>query len=72
MTTTIYFVIVFYMSISFIAEIKEVKQQKLVSLDNQYSIRLITDNSQILDLGKLPPDTLVKVSIEETYDDKRT
>jgi len=53
------------MSISFIAEIKEVKQQKLVSLDNQYSIRLITDNSQILDLGKLPPDQLVKVSIDK-------
>lgn len=59
------------MTLSFIAEIKEVKQQKLVSLDNQYSIKLITDNSQILDLGKLPPDTLVKVNIE-TYDDKRT
>uniref|UniRef100_A0A7C5Z3D8 Uncharacterized protein n=1 Tax=candidate division CPR3 bacterium TaxID=2268181 RepID=A0A7C5Z3D8_UNCC3 len=59
------------MLISFIAEIKEVKQQKLVSLDNQYSIKLITDNSQILDLGKLPPDTLLKVSIEKWYDDKR-
>ena len=60
------------MSISFIAEIKEVKQQKLVSLDNQYSIKLITDDSKILDLGKLPPDQLVKVSIEEKHDDKRT
>jgi len=59
------------MNLSFIAEIKEVKQQKLISLDNQYSIKLITDDSKILDLGKLPPDTLVKVDIK-TYDDKRT
>jgi hypothetical protein len=58
------------MMLSFIAEIKEVKQQKLVSLDNQYSIKLLTDDSKILDLGKLPPDTLVKVNIE-TYDNKR-
>ena len=58
------------MILFFIAEIKEVKQQKLVSLDNQYSIKLLTDDSKILDLGKLPPDTLVKVNIE-TYDNKR-
>jgi hypothetical protein len=58
------------MMLSFIAEIKEVKQQKLVSLDNQYSIKLLTDDSKILDLGKLPPDTLVKVNID-IYDEGR-
>jgi len=58
------------MDLNFIAEIKEVKQQKLVSLDNQYSIRLITNDSRILDLGKLPPDTLVEVKIK-TYDKRR-
>ena len=54
----------------FIAEIKEVKQVKLVSLDNQYSIKLITDDSRILDLGKLPPDTLVEVKIKPKEKEK--
>lgn len=49
---------------TFLAEIKEVKQVKLVSLDNQFSIKLITDDSKILDLGKLPSDTIVEVKIK--------
>ena len=49
----------------FIAEIKQVKQLKLVSLDNQYTITLRTDDSRIMDLGKIAADVLVRVTIEE-------
>lgn len=49
----------------FKAEIKEIKQRKMVSLDNEYSIRLVTDDSKILDLGKLPPDVIVDVEIRK-------
>lgn len=49
----------------FIAEIKEVKQRKTASLDNEYSIKFVTDNSLILELGKIQPDQLVKVIVEE-------
>lgn len=50
------------METTFTAEIKEVKMVKS-GLDNVYSIRLITDNSQILALGALPSDLTVKVTI---------
>lgn len=49
----------------FVAEVKQVKQLKLASLDNQYTVTLRTDDSKIMDLGKLPPDVLVKVTVEE-------
>jgi len=49
--------------IEFIAEIKEVKQTK-PQLDNIYSFRVITDDSGIMDLGKLPADKVVKVIVE--------
>lgn len=48
----------------FKAEIIRTSQRKLVSNDNQYEIVLRTDNPQILDLGKLDADSLIKVSVE--------
>lgn len=48
----------------FTAEIKQTKQRKTASLDNIFQVVLETDNSEILDLGKLPPDTTVTVTIE--------
>ena len=54
----------------FIAEITQTKQRKLVSLDNQYELKLVTDDPNIMDLGKLPPDVLVKVKVE-IYDEAR-
>lgn len=54
--------------IQFIAQIKEIKSHKSVLNDIEYSIRLISDNSDILDLGKLKGETVVKVTIEETHD----
>jgi len=52
------------MKTEFTAEIKETKQVKSVSLDNVFSIKFITDDSSVLDLGKLPSDRTVKVIVE--------
>lgn len=48
----------------FIAEVKKVSQRKTASLDQVYQVVLETDNSQILDLGKLPADVIVKITVE--------
>lgn len=56
------------MRLQFEAEIKETKQVKTISLDNVFSVKFITDNSSVLDLGKLSPDKTVKVIVE--YEDK--
>lgn len=48
----------------FKAELKSTSQAKAASLDNVYKIVLITDNSDIMDLGKLPPDTIFDVEIK--------
>lgn len=47
----------------FMAEIKRTSQRKAASLDNVYQVVLETDNANILDLGKLPSDKIVKVRI---------
>lgn len=47
----------------FRAEIIRTSQRKLASNDQQYELVLRTDNPQILDLGKLPSDTIFDVSI---------
>lgn len=49
--------------ITFEAEIKEVKAYKTASLDSQFSIKFLTDDSSILSLGALPSDKLVRVSV---------
>ncbi len=51
-------------SLQFIAEIKRTSQRKSTSLDNTYQLVLETDDASILDLGKLPPDVTVKVTVE--------
>lgn len=47
----------------FIGEIIEIKQRKTASLDNEYTIRLRTDDKMILSLGAIPADELVTVEI---------
>lgn len=42
----------------FTAEIIRTAQRKLVSGDNQYELVIRTENPQILDLGKLKPDSV--------------
>jgi len=47
----------------FLAELKTISQTKK-SLDNIYNVKFETDNPMVLDLGKLPADTLFKVKVE--------
>lgn len=54
----------------FQAEIIRTSQRKLVSNDNQYEIVFRTDDPRILDLGKLPADTLFEVLIN-LYNNKQ-
>jgi hypothetical protein len=48
----------------FIAEVKRTSQRKAASLDNVYEITFATDNPNILDLGKLSADTIVKITVD--------
>lgn len=52
----------------FEAEIIRTSQRKLVSNDNQYEIVFRTTNPQILDLGKLPSETIltIKATLHDT------
>lgn len=52
----------------FQAEIKKTSQRKTASLDNVYQVVLETENPSVLDLGKLPADTIVKVVINVSTD----
>lgn len=47
----------------FTAEIIRTSQRKLASNDNQYELVLRTENPNILDLGKLPSDTVFDIKI---------
>lgn len=50
--------------LQFVAEIKRTSQRKTSSLDNVFQVVLETDNAAVLDLGKLPPDIVVKITVE--------
>lgn len=47
----------------FNCELKQVQSKKSVSNDMVYKLILETDNPLVMDLGKLPSDTLFDVSI---------
>jgi hypothetical protein len=49
---------------NFIAEIREIKQRKTASLDNEYSIKLVTDDKSVMLLSEIPSDETVDVIIE--------
>lgn len=49
--------------LTFSAEIVETKQRKSISLDNVYTLQLRTDDMRIIELAKIAPDSLVRVSI---------
>lgn len=49
--------------IHFIATVKEVKSRSLVSLDREARIVLITDDLNVLDIGKWGADETVEVHI---------
>ena len=48
----------------FLAEIKKVSSRKSASLDVVYQLVLETDDQTIMDLGKLPADALLKITVE--------
>lgn len=50
--------------LNFAAEVKEVSAKKLASLDMQYRVVLYTDNPDVLSLGTVAGDSLVKVGID--------
>ena len=50
--------------VTFLAEIVETKQRKSASIDNIYTLQLRTDDMKIIELAKLPSDSLVKVSVQ--------
>jgi hypothetical protein len=45
------------------AELKKTSQRKSQSSDNIYQLVFETDNPQVMDLGKLPSDTLFNLEI---------
>ena len=47
----------------FQAEIKNVSSKKLASLDIEYTVKLITNDPEVLNLATLPGDTLINVDI---------
>jgi len=49
--------------LTFIAEVVEVKSKKTASLDVTYRIVLQTEDANVLGLGALTGDTLLKVDI---------
>lgn len=50
--------------LEFTAEVKKIEAKKLASLDVAYSIVLHTDNPNVLALGALDGDKILKVTIE--------
>lgn len=52
----------------FIAEIIELKERKTPSLDKEYTIKLRTEDNQVMALCAIPADSVVHVEIEGKHD----
>jgi hypothetical protein len=49
----------------FIGEVLEVRSLKAKhELDRTFQIKIITDNSEILEIGKLPADTVFEIRVD--------
>lgn len=48
----------------FICEIVEIKERKTVSLDKEYTIKLRTEDYNVMGLSAIPADELVEVDIQ--------
>jgi len=59
-------------SLNFLAEAKLTKQVKANDLSQRYTIVLETNNPNLMDLGKLPYDTMFEVTISVSKDKLRT
>lgn len=49
----------------FLAEIRQVQSKKLISNDIEVKVILTTDDTSVLDLGKIASDKIVKVLIKD-------
>lgn len=47
----------------FLMEIKEIKQTKTASLDMEYTIKLVTEDLNLMRLSEIKPDQVVEVEI---------
>jgi len=56
---------------TFLAEIRKVESRKLVTNDVEIRLLLNTNDRSVLDLGKLPPDQIVRVTVEDGTPDER-
>ncbi len=54
---------------TFLAEIKRVEAKKLASLDMEIRLTVATDETTVLDLGKIPSDQVVQVTVDSDYED---
>ena len=63
LTKNVYFDIVFDMKHSFLAELKEIKLRKLVSLDHEIKLTFVTDDKKALELADYDPDTIFEVKV---------
>ncbi len=52
------------MTKTFLAEVKNVTAVKTISNDMEAQIKFITSDKSILDLGKLPSDTIFEVTVK--------
>lgn len=51
-------------SVTFQAEIRQVKMRKLVSLDKEMTVLLNTNELKVLELGKIDSDVVVEVRVQ--------
>lgn len=51
-------------TMKFLAEIKQVSSKTVASLDKEYRVVLAGEDPAINDLGLIPPQTLVEVTVE--------
>lgn len=58
--------------LSFYASLEETKmRQSATTLDNSYTLKVKTNDFNIMDLGKLPPLTLLRITVEVIDDRDR-
>lgn len=57
---------------TFLAEIKNVSSVKTISNDKETKIMFVSNDSSILDLGKLPPNTMFLVTVKVVSNEEMT
>jgi len=57
---------------TFLAEIRKVESRKLITNDTEVKVLFNTNDTSVLDLGKLPPDQIVRVTVEDGAPDERS